>query len=237
MRRHRGCGVPVDRSWRWSCRRSRAWPLVVAPGSPPDAAPPSWRSRPQAVDLATRRPEAACWTGRPPIVHLGAVDGPVPTARRRRRRRAPRALAPPGRRSVRTRRAALERPVYGAWANNPVPLTEDAPLRPNPGVGDRVRQGGGRASGAPTGRDEHPGATVPLLRPTAPCRPERRRLAGPCARPRSALVPVARRAPPVQFLARRRPRRRGRPGPPGPARRPVQRRPRRVARPASQARP
>ncbi|MFL6207123.1 MAG: NAD-dependent epimerase/dehydratase family protein, partial [Acidimicrobiales bacterium] len=24
--------------------------------------------------------------------------------------------------------------VYGAWANNPVPLTEDAPLRPNPGV-------------------------------------------------------------------------------------------------------
>jgi nucleoside-diphosphate-sugar epimerase len=23
--------------------------------------------------------------------------------------------------------------VYGAWANNPVPLTEDAPLRPNPG--------------------------------------------------------------------------------------------------------
>jgi nucleoside-diphosphate-sugar epimerase len=24
--------------------------------------------------------------------------------------------------------------VYGAWPNNPVPLTEDAPLRPNPGV-------------------------------------------------------------------------------------------------------
>ena len=23
--------------------------------------------------------------------------------------------------------------VYGAWPNNPVPLTEDAPLRPNPG--------------------------------------------------------------------------------------------------------
>ena len=24
--------------------------------------------------------------------------------------------------------------VYGAWANNPVPLTEDAPLRPDPGL-------------------------------------------------------------------------------------------------------
>src|SRR5947209_16882222 len=25
--------------------------------------------------------------------------------------------------------------VYGAWPNNPVPLTEDAPMRPNPGFG------------------------------------------------------------------------------------------------------
>lgn len=29
--------------------------------------------------------------------------------------------------------------VYGAWATNPVPLTEDAPLRPNPGFGPAVQ--------------------------------------------------------------------------------------------------
>ena len=29
--------------------------------------------------------------------------------------------------------------AYGAWANNPVPLTEDAPLRPNPDLDFAVR--------------------------------------------------------------------------------------------------
>ena len=29
--------------------------------------------------------------------------------------------------------------VYGAWPSNPVPLTEDAPLRPNPGFGPAVQ--------------------------------------------------------------------------------------------------
>jgi nucleoside-diphosphate-sugar epimerase len=30
--------------------------------------------------------------------------------------------------------------VYGAWPNNPVPLTEDAPLRPNPGLAHAVQR-------------------------------------------------------------------------------------------------
>ena len=46
--------------------------------------------------------------------------------------------------------------VYGAWANNPVPLTEDAPLRPNPGFlpGDRSTPSanGCSPSGRPTRR-------------------------------------------------------------------------------------
>ena len=52
--------------------------------------------------------------------------------------------------------------AYGAWANNPVPLTEDAPLRPNPGVAMAVREGRGRArvrgvARRPPGRDgRHP---------------------------------------------------------------------------------
>ena len=60
--------------------------------------------------------------------------------------------------------------VYGAWPNNPMPLTEDAPLRPNPDVAYAVQKsyvehlvadwvdadhgpnGGGAASGHRAGR-------------------------------------------------------------------------------------
>jgi UDP-glucose 4-epimerase len=53
--------------------------------------------------------------------------------------------------------------VYGAWATNPVPLTEDAPLRPNPGFGPAVHA-------AEVERllhewvEEHPDAMVTVLR-------------------------------------------------------------------------
>jgi len=54
--------------------------------------------------------------------------------------------------------------VYGAWADNPVPLTEEAPLRPNPGLGDAV--GHAEAERLIAGwADDHPGATVAVLRP------------------------------------------------------------------------
>jgi nucleoside-diphosphate-sugar epimerase len=55
--------------------------------------------------------------------------------------------------------------VYGAWANNPVPLTEDAPLRPNPGV-DHAAQLAESERLAADWRDDHPGSTVAILRPT-----------------------------------------------------------------------
>ncbi|HEX7444074.1 MAG TPA: hypothetical protein VF320_09315, partial [Acidimicrobiales bacterium] len=54
---------------------------------------------------------------------------------------------------------------YGAWPNNPVPLTEDAPLRPDPGV----PYASARAEIerlALEWRDRHPDATVAVLRPT-----------------------------------------------------------------------
>ncbi|MBW8825152.1 MAG: NAD-dependent epimerase/dehydratase family protein [Acidobacteria bacterium] len=54
--------------------------------------------------------------------------------------------------------------VYGAWPNNPVPLTEDAPVRPNPGAAYAVQKGEierlGRSWAA-----AHPGTTVAVLRP------------------------------------------------------------------------
>jgi nucleoside-diphosphate-sugar epimerase len=55
--------------------------------------------------------------------------------------------------------------VYGAWANNPVPLTEDAPLRPNPGVVVASEKAELERAAADW-RDAHPGGTVTTLRPT-----------------------------------------------------------------------
>jgi nucleoside-diphosphate-sugar epimerase len=54
--------------------------------------------------------------------------------------------------------------AYGAWADNPIPLTEEAALRPNPGVADAV----GHAEAERLildWADEHPGSTVTILRP------------------------------------------------------------------------
>jgi nucleoside-diphosphate-sugar epimerase len=54
--------------------------------------------------------------------------------------------------------------VYGAWPNNPVPLTEDAVLRPNPGfVYAAERAEIERLAGE--WRGAHPGTTVAVLRP------------------------------------------------------------------------
>ena len=57
--------------------------------------------------------------------------------------------------------------AYGAWANNPVPLTEDAPLRPNPDLDFAVRAAE-RERLAADWKHEHPGTTVAVLRPAVP---------------------------------------------------------------------
>ena len=54
--------------------------------------------------------------------------------------------------------------AYGAWPNNPVPLTEDAPLRPNPGFLFAAERAEIERL-ALEWRDGHPGATVTVLRP------------------------------------------------------------------------
>lgn len=53
--------------------------------------------------------------------------------------------------------------VYGAWPTNPVPLTEDAPLRPNPGFEPAVALGEVERLAA-VWRDDHPGSTLAVLR-------------------------------------------------------------------------
>lgn len=87
--------------------------------------------------------------------------------------------------------------AYGAWANNPVPLTEDAPLRPNPGVSFASEKAELERAAADW-RDDHPGATVAVLRPTLTLAPEGR---GWLARAlRRGSLPVADNDPPAQYL-------------------------------------
>jgi nucleoside-diphosphate-sugar epimerase len=88
--------------------------------------------------------------------------------------------------------------VYGAWANNPVPITEDAPLRPNPGV-TLASEKAELERNAAEWRDAHPVATVAILRPTLTVAADGN---GWLARAlaRSSSVPVADEDPPAQFL-------------------------------------
>jgi nucleoside-diphosphate-sugar epimerase len=54
--------------------------------------------------------------------------------------------------------------VYGAWADNPVPLTEDAIMRPNPGIDEVAARAEIERRGHEWAAD-HPGCTVTILRP------------------------------------------------------------------------
>jgi len=53
--------------------------------------------------------------------------------------------------------------VYGAWSDNPVPLTEDVALRPNPGFSFAIEHAEAERRVAEW-RDDHPGVTVAVLR-------------------------------------------------------------------------
>lgn len=88
--------------------------------------------------------------------------------------------------------------VYGAWAANPVPLTEDAPIRPNPDFSWAVGRADVERLAAEWG-SRHPGAAVAILRPTAIVADES---LGVLARVlHAARVGVAAEGdPPVQYL-------------------------------------
>lgn len=62
--------------------------------------------------------------------------------------------------------------VYGAWPNNPVPLTEEAPIRPNPGLAYATHKAEVERL-AHEWADAHPAAGVAVLRPTVAVAEER----------------------------------------------------------------
>ncbi len=88
--------------------------------------------------------------------------------------------------------------VYGAWPDNPVPLTEDATLRPHPGfafAGERAEI----ERLAAEWRDAHPGTTVAVLRPARAAGSDHRDWLVRALRPGPA-VPDDVEEPPVQFV-------------------------------------
>jgi nucleoside-diphosphate-sugar epimerase len=86
--------------------------------------------------------------------------------------------------------------VYGAWPNNPVPLTEDAVLRPNPGFAYAAERAEiERLAGE--WRTAHPGSAVTVLRAVRPPGPGDRLIR---ARRPGRTVPELATEPPAQFL-------------------------------------
>jgi nucleoside-diphosphate-sugar epimerase len=149
------------------------------------------------VDIAGTR-LAPLLAGVDVIVHLAGVVDPIADEALMARvnvggtRQVLEAAATVGvRRVVRVSSAT----VYGAWANNPVPLTEDAPLRPNPAFSPAV-QGAEVERLLAEWRAAHPDVVTTTLRaapvvgPGAERLPARILLGRPALRVRNAEPPV-----------------------------------------------
>lgn len=153
------------------------------------------------VDLATADLKPLL-EGAASVVHLAQAEGPVPgasinaaTGEGGLARRVLDAASAVGAPHVVLLSSAT---AYGAWANNPVPLTEDAPLRPNPGVAMASEKAEAERAAADW-RDDHPGATIAILRPTVTVAASGN---GWLARAlaRATALPVTDHEPPAQFL-------------------------------------
>ncbi len=153
------------------------------------------------VDMATADLKPL-FEGASVVVHLGEPEPPglgeaisAPTGESRVARRVLEAASGVGASHLVVLSSAL---VYGAWANNPVPLTEDAPLRPTPGVAVASEKADVELAVADW-RDAHPDATATLLRPTVTVSAAGNGwLAKALAR--SGSLSVAEDEPPAQFL-------------------------------------
>jgi nucleoside-diphosphate-sugar epimerase len=132
------------------------------------------------------------------LVHLALSAPAAPTASTDDVEVARRTLDAAGAAGVRHLVVLSSATVYGAWANNPVPLTEDATLRPNSGVPFAAERAEIERLAAEW-RDAHPGTTVTVLRPVRTVAGDDRDWLVPALRPGPA-APADADDPPVQFL-------------------------------------
>jgi len=89
--------------------------------------------------------------------------------------------------------------VYGAWPSNPVPLTEDAPLRPNADLEFAVRAAE-RERLAVEWRADHPGVSVAILRPAVPVAEDESGWLARGLRAAAAVRPAGPDDPPAQYV-------------------------------------
>src|SRR4051812_12349041 len=217
-------GQDARRLAEWRTERRRRGPLRGA-GGPPSGGPRTGRSEASAMTTVSvigperplLRPIVRRLADSPGIdrVVVGEVDGAEtvvhvagadddewlydPDARAaetvRRTRETLAAAADPRVRSLVHVSSAT---VYGAWADNPVPLPEDSPLRPNPGFSYARAQAEAERLVAEWGED-HPEVAVSVLRPAIVMGGEGRswmsRVVGGVGTPKSADA-----ARPVQFV-------------------------------------
>jgi nucleoside-diphosphate-sugar epimerase len=130
------------------------------------------------------------------VVHLATGVPAAPTASTDDVEATRRVLEAAGAASVGHLVLLSDATVYGAWPNNPVPLTEDAVLRPNPGFAYAAERAEiERLVGE--WRGAHPGSAVTVLRPART--PEHGDWLVRALRPNRA-VPELAAEPPAQFL-------------------------------------
>ena len=202
---------PIDLGPRWWSSRARhpRW----AGGSPPwrPRIPPSAGSSPSTGgprrrSIGCRGPPRGPGRGRPQAAPRGGNVGRPPGPGQRARdvagqglgdgalaRRVLEAASAVGAEHVVLSRA----PSSTALGEQPVPITEDAPLRPNPGVTVASEKAELERTAAEW-RDAHPVATVASCAPPSPSRPMA--TAGWPALRRSSSLPVTDEEPPAQFL-------------------------------------
>jgi nucleoside-diphosphate-sugar epimerase len=132
------------------------------------------------------------------VVHLATSVPASPTAPTHDVERARRLFEAAGDAAVPHLVILSSATVYGAWANNPVPLTEEATLRPNPGFAFAAERAEIERL-ASEWRDAHPGAVVTVLRPARTAGADDAEWLIPALRPGPA-VPENADDPPVQFL-------------------------------------
>lgn len=88
--------------------------------------------------------------------------------------------------------------VYGAWPTNPVPLTEAAPVRPNPGFSYAAQKAEIERLAAAWAAD-HPGAAIAVLRPAVALGSDEESWLAGALRPTSRLR-AGDTDPPTQFV-------------------------------------
>ncbi|MEZ5245986.1 MAG: NAD-dependent epimerase/dehydratase family protein [Acidimicrobiales bacterium] len=162
---------------------------------------------PVAADVESKRVDLAAgpldsiFAGADVIVHLASATTPgqpEPVAEELDLAITQRVLEAAGEAGVRQVVVLSSAMVYGAWAANPVPITEDAPIRPNPDFSWAVGRADVEQLAAEWG-SRHPGAAVAILRPTAIVSDDA--LGGLARVLHSARLGVAAEGdPPVQYL-------------------------------------